>query len=343
MSVVAREFLEVFINTILYRTKGSNHHWHNSHNSLPHAANLNGHIFVSVIFISNVYTIRDDKDIGVTNYLVVNLCIADLMVAVTCMPVAVGRIVYRIWIFGLVLCKLTAYVQGVSICASVFTLTVMAFDRYVAIRHPMTVRKYITTRLIGRFIAVIWISSVVLASPLLVVQRIQTHELLSVSIDFCYEMWPSVEERRAYGLFVLIAVYLLPGFVVLATYALMGLRLWLVQDVHKEQQDAIAARLIKARRRIAKILVIISLLFVVCWLPYHLLQLVIDFSCDIYNARTQSYRRALPFALLFAHMYSAINPVIYCRLNKTFKLSIYRMMRCRPMEDDTRQVGAIDH
>lgn len=46
------------------------------------------------------------------NYLVFSLAVADLGVTAVCMPFTVASIVYKLWIYGGVLCKLVWYLQG---------------------------------------------------------------------------------------------------------------------------------------------------------------------------------------------------------------------------------------
>ncbi|CAG7732486.1 unnamed protein product [Allacma fusca] len=48
---------------------------------------------------------------GVTNYFLVNLSVADLLVTLLCMPMAVGKAVTSLWLYGEIMCKLTHYLQ----------------------------------------------------------------------------------------------------------------------------------------------------------------------------------------------------------------------------------------
>lgn len=61
---------------------------------------------------------------SVTNYFLVNLSFADLLVTLICMPMAVGQNVSKLWIYGEVMCMLTTYFQGwyssPTFCACVF-------------------------------------------------------------------------------------------------------------------------------------------------------------------------------------------------------------------------------
>lgn len=49
---------------------------------------------------------------SVTNYFVVNLSVADLLVTIICMPVAVSQAVSIVWSHGELMCKLSSYLQG---------------------------------------------------------------------------------------------------------------------------------------------------------------------------------------------------------------------------------------
>ena len=42
----------------------------------------------------------------------VNLALADLLVTLICMPMVVGQIVFRLWVYGEFMCKVSGYMQG---------------------------------------------------------------------------------------------------------------------------------------------------------------------------------------------------------------------------------------
>ena len=74
---------------------------------------------------------------SVTNYFVVNLSVADLLVTAICMPVAVSQAVSIIWIHGEIMCKLSSYLQGkilryiLRTCDTVFSFTIFNSNLYV--------------------------------------------------------------------------------------------------------------------------------------------------------------------------------------------------------------------
>ena len=66
----------------------------------------------------------------VTNVFLVSLAASDALIAGVNMPVQLRFYSQNEWTLGSQACKLTAYVQGVVIVASILTLTSLAIDRY---------------------------------------------------------------------------------------------------------------------------------------------------------------------------------------------------------------------
>lgn len=50
----------------------------------------------------------------VKSLFLVNLALADEAVTVVCIPLVIGQTLFRLWIYGDALCKLTGFMQGAS-------------------------------------------------------------------------------------------------------------------------------------------------------------------------------------------------------------------------------------
>lgn len=81
--------------------------------------------------------------------------------------------IFSAWILGATICKLLPFFQGVSVCASVYSLVAVAVERCRSITSPLKQR--MTTRTCRIIIAMIWIVAVLITSPWLVV--FQQHSL----------------------------------------------------------------------------------------------------------------------------------------------------------------------
>jgi len=82
--------------------------------------------------------------------------------------------------------------QGVSVSASVLTIMALSVERFLAIRHPVTLRRVLTAGRLRSVIVVIWMTSVGVMLPLTVVRSVDHYPLLGVGqmISVCHEHWP---------------------------------------------------------------------------------------------------------------------------------------------------------
>lgn len=291
---------------------------------------------------------------SVTNYFLVNLSFADLLVTLICMPMAVGQNVSKLWVYGEVMCMLTTYFQGVSVSASIFTITAMSIDRYLAIRHPMAFRKVFNRKSTTIVIIALWLVSMCLFAPLLWVLQTEPVNLgqdfaeavESNGLKFCVENWGKEEDgyrKKVYGAFLFTLVYAIPGTVVMAAYTLMGRRLCAVKPPFDENSTAGSAssqqgsRLVRERRRVARILLVLAVLFALCWLPYNVTMLAMDLIGMDTQQKSQWLFTLLPFTLLLGHCNSAINPLLYCFMTRNFRRTVRGLLtRRRPRPLGTR-------
>lgn len=76
-------------------------------------------------------------------------------------------------------------------------------------------------------------------------------------------------------------------------------------------------------------LVIVVVLFAVCWLPYHIIFLYMDFGQP---QVTYSLISAIMSTQWFIYSNSACNPVVYAVFNANYRREFVRMLRCRRHE-----------
>ena len=69
------------------------------------------------------------------------------------------------WPFGEVICKLTAYIQDVSVVCSVLNLTAMSMERFYAIVYPLRSRRVCTVSQARSVVALTWFLALILALP----------------------------------------------------------------------------------------------------------------------------------------------------------------------------------
>ncbi|XP_068630731.1 QRFP-like peptide receptor [Battus philenor] len=275
---------------------------------------------------------------SVTNIFLVNLSVADLLVTLFCMPVQIAKAVTLLWYFGEIMCKTVNFLQGVAVASSVFTITAMSVDRYLAITQSLRQPWMPSRRGACMLLAVLWLIALVIFAPLLVVAAVEREvvPLLSrtengsvwveSSIEFCTEKWPNSINKELFGAFSFILVYAVPGSIVVVSYSLMGRRLCSVLPPFDQTEGSANSqqrlRLVRERKRVAWILLLLAVLFALCWLPYNILQLLIDVNV----VQVDSGALLLPYTLLLGHTNSAINPIVYCLMTRNFRRSLRKLL-----------------
>ena len=176
--------------------------------------------------------------------------------------------------------------------------------------------------------------------PLPIVRQLQVHNNIGgipgFRLEYCTEKWLRYRDRQIYDIFLLVFIYILPGFLISFLYAHMGCKLWR-QDESLQRQNSCMNnenKVLLGRRRLALIMTIISLLFAVCWLPYYIFLICMDFDGQMSRDLITLY----PFALLLGHTNCAQNPILYCFMHRGFKVCVIRIIKCqcRKLRGQTR-------
>ncbi|KAF3708100.1 Muscarinic acetylcholine receptor M3 [Channa argus] len=101
----------------------------------------------------------------VSNYFLLSLAVADLIIGVISMNLYTAYLVMGYWAMGNWACDLWLVIDYVASNASVMNLLVISFDRYFSITRPLTYRAKRTTKRAGIMIGLAWIVSLVLWAP----------------------------------------------------------------------------------------------------------------------------------------------------------------------------------
>lgn len=255
----------------------------------------------------------------------------------------------QLWIsggLGSVTCKFVNFSGVLSIAATIITLVFISLDRYFAILHPFADVPLIrNTKLVT---SVIWISSSLYFSLYLVL--FDSVPTADGSHWVCRMVWSYLstdrkkqyEVARAYFMSIFIVLYLIPLAIIAVMYIAIGHRLW-----SREIPGVITARQKRqnelSKRKVLRMIIIVVVMFALCWLPTHIMHLMGYFFTDTYTALIAVGHVETSFYFL-SHANSAINPCLYIFLNQKFNHEFKNIMRCvfcRPPKEDLTSAQSV--
>ncbi|XP_075172182.1 galanin receptor type 1 [Anomaloglossus baeobatrachus] len=159
---------------------------------------------------------KPGKPRSTTNIFILNLSIADLAYLLFCIPFQSTVYILPTWVLGAFICKFIHYFFTVSMLVSIFTLSAMSVDRYVAIVHSRRSSSIRISRNALLGVILIWILSIAMACPVAYNQRL-IHR--SNNQTFCWEFWPNLKHKRIYVVCTFVFGYLLPLLLISFCYA----------------------------------------------------------------------------------------------------------------------------
>ncbi|XP_043801550.1 RYamide receptor-like isoform X1 [Apis laboriosa] len=253
----------------------------------------------------------------VTNFFIVNLALGDILIALFCVPTSsISTLILQYWPFGPELCPTVIYLQAVSVLVSAYTLVAISIDRYIAIMWPLKPR--LSKRQAQLLILAVWMLAMVISLPIAIVSK-----LFQPSIQYkrcnqyiCIEVWPSLENRYYYSIALLVLQYVIPITVLVFTYTSIAIMVW-GKRPPGEAENIRDQRMARSKRKMVKMMVTVVIVFTVCWLPFNILNLIMD------NNETLGSWTWFPFVWMILHWlamsHSCYNPVIYCWMNARFR------------------------
>ncbi|XP_054747447.1 neuropeptide F receptor [Anastrepha obliqua] len=271
------------------------------------------------------------------NLFILNLAISDLLLCVITMPITLLEILSKYWPFGMfeLLCKLVAMLQAVSIFVSTISITAIAFDRYQLIVYPTRDSLQVTGVII--ILGFIWLLAVLLASPLFIYKRLEQAEIPPMlqalgihGVCFCVEDWPLSNGRFYYSIFSLCVQYLVPILIVSGAYFGIYRKLKSRSTVVAMQTPQRKAEHGRRMHRTNALLVTISCIFGLSWMPLNGFNLYVDMRSPV--AVTEGMLVVYAFCHMLGMSSACTNPMLYGWLNENFRKE-FKELLCRSKEN----------
>ncbi|XP_017070649.1 RYamide receptor [Drosophila eugracilis] len=258
----------------------------------------------------------------VTNMYIANLAFADVIIGLFCIPFQFQAALLQSWNLPWFMCSFCPFVQALSVNVSVFTLTAIAIDRHRAIINPLRARP---TKFISKFIiGGIWMLALLFAVPFAIAFRVEelterfreNNDTFNVTRPFCMNKNLSDDQLQSFRYTLVFVQYLVPFCVISFVYIQMAVRLWGTR-APGNAQDSRDITLLKNKKKVIKMLIIVVVIFGLCWLP---LQLYNILYVTIPEINDYHFISIVWFCCDWLAMSnSCYNPFIYGIYNEKFK------------------------
>ncbi|XP_052090330.1 melatonin receptor type 1B-A-like [Mytilus californianus] len=278
--------------------------------------------FLILIVVSKAKELRQ-----VQSVFMVNLAISDLYVTMIADPMSiVGKVEGRQFFMQYpVMCEIIGKVCTVSCIASLGSITLLSFNRYILICHNSHYERIFTRR--SCIIMCISLYIVGMIMVLLNSAGIGGHGFDDKSLECIWD------RMATYSYTVVFSVCLV--WIPLIVVGISYLKLFLyVRHKRKQVTSRENAPIIDNKSlRLAKTIFIVYAVFSICWIPFAML-LVADvkdtFSHEVHLSIT-----------VFAHLHPSINWLIYFYTNRNFKTGCHKIFKIGGQEFSSQPIGPL--
>ncbi|KAJ8920203.1 hypothetical protein NQ315_011864 [Exocentrus adspersus] len=329
-------------------------------------ATIMGTIIIASIFgnlLVIVSVMRHRKLRIITNYYVISLALADMLVAMFAMTFNASVQIFGKWLFGYYMCDVWNSLDVYFSTASILHLCCISVDRYYAIVKPLQYSLYMTKKVVALMILNTWISPAMLSFVPIFMGWYTTEENLRFRIKN-----PNVCEfvvNKPYAVISSSISFWIPCTIMIFMYLAIfreanrqekemynrhGAALLLHQNntngdmlsnsggssktltLHEINQDLHHTPTrerniskMKREHKAARTLGIIMGTFILCWLPFFLWYDTV-YLCETCQKNCPDAVVAVVFWI--GYFNSTLNPIIYAYFNRDFREAFKNTLQC---------------
>ena len=279
---------------------------------------LFGNTLLCIAFIKNNH-LR-----SVTNIFVLTLAVSDIVMSLTCMPLSEGSLLAGEWIFGDLLCHIQGFLAHFLAFLSLEMMAITAANRYFRVIKQDLYKKIFTPG----YTTLIILSASLLSVGILASITFAQHGNLFVfhpGKAICVNLYRSLISTQIYTIFSSVTFVSLPAIVIIWCYTKVfrSIRRHFRRLAARKMSSASINSMNPAEIVVTRTVFAIVIAFFICWIPCIVIDLV-DITRDAWFDR-----RVYLAYTYFAYTSSAINPIIYGIMNRSFRVEYLKLLKCR--------------
>ncbi|KAG8183833.1 hypothetical protein JTE90_025716 [Oedothorax gibbosus] len=285
----------------------------------------------------------------------VSLAVADLILLVLYVPLETLGYFVITWDTGGRVCKLSSYVETLSGMASVLNLTAVSIERFLVIAYPIVARRYCTVTTCRRGLCIVWGLALAFALPVYFTKQVYPityfNNETSITAFYCWDT--NDEVGFTVAMYQLVVMFVIPSVFMTLCYVCVIRELWsstrtvaamtrpTESDSERELRDSRSClirftcgrhrralpesvlsihkqglQIQQARKQVIKMLILVIILFLVCWGPRLIMHTMIKYGLTHFTEHAYNMRVAF---YLMSFIHSAVNPIIYGFMSTNFR------------------------
>lgn len=243
------------------------------------------------------------------NYLILNQACADLLITLLEFLNAIHSFsLNKLWfggIGGMITCKLFQASFLILPFFSVWILVFIAFERYYAVTRPLQ----LASQNLKKTVSILWVWSFGSSTAILVNADLEKIK----ELHHCFVMnvppfW------KKYDMIILALNGLLPLLLITVLYTVICVKMW-SRDIPGDgiSRNHGPADAIQTAWKVTRMMIVVVVLFLVCWLPIQISSIL-----QIFGHIQVNYSLGL-FLIWLTAVYSGLNPYVYFIFSAKFR------------------------
>ncbi|CAB3399461.1 unnamed protein product [Caenorhabditis bovis] len=269
------------------------------------------------------------------------------MFLLLCVPFTAVDYAVPTWIFPEWMCSMINFFQHTSAYCSVWTLTLMAFDRYLAVVYPVESMTLRTPK--NTMIALVVVYIIIMASQIpvgrmhgiyeynFIMEQRSTCAILSIATETASPL-----EAKTYFMTFNVFGYVLPLGISVFLYWRMLRRLWYTPrpglstptmnpNTAFSSSSSLRGRpeARRAKKKVTRLVLCVLIIWALCWLPLN----VCFFMSGIAYPQSLVFSYGIIMVVVqissqvLAYMNSCLNPILYALMSENFREGFIRVLK----------------
>nr|QWV42696.1 long wavelength sensitive opsin [Protaetia brevitarsis] len=277
-----------------------------------------------------------------SNLFVVNLAFSDFLMMTALCPMMAINCYYETWVLGAFMCELHGMLGSLFGCTSIWTMTMIAMDRYNVIVKGLSGKPLTHKGALLRIVFVYLFSLIWTLAPMFGWNRyVPEGNMTACGTDYLNQEWLS----RSYIIVYSVFVYFLPLFGIVYSYFFIVQAVAAHEKAMREQAKKMNVASLRsseaaqtsAECKLAKVALMTIALWFVAWTPYLVTNYIGMFSSELITPLLSIW------CSLCAKGNACCNPIVYGISHPKYKQVLHKKfprLSCADSPDDSASVAS---